>query len=405
MRDPEHKRARTDDRIAISELGCDLYLDGNACPPLDREAPCEPGVVGGAASDNDDPAHRTQALEAERTVRLRSDLGAHPRKRLRHGAALLVDLLEHEGLEAVLLARVHVPLNLGRGRTMRKPFDVEDRHPIGAQYGDLTVAEHSHLAGVRGESGDRRCDELLAVADPDNEWALATHTDERFRLIGAHRHERIVTFQIIERAANRIREIAVVIERDQVRDYLRVSVGAAFDQVSGEAGAQLEIVLDDAVEHDHEAAAGVGMGMRVLLGDATVRRPARVSDPGGDARRHRYRPRRGQGPDTARSRVGRQRNLERAEIADSAYALDLPILPPGDPSRVISTVLQAPEPLQQDILTALPADVADNPAHSCFSVRIAPRSRSVGCAFQQGRDAPETLQWEWGPIHRSASDR
>ena len=41
---------------------------------------------------------------------------------------------------------------------------------------------------------------------------------------------------------------------------------------------QIEVVLDDAVVHDDDAAGAVAVRMRVLLGRPAVRRPARVAD-------------------------------------------------------------------------------------------------------------------------------
>ena len=49
-----------------------------------------------------------------------------------------------------------------------------------------------------------------------------------------------------------------------------------------QALAQLAVVLDDPVEDDRElAAVAAGERMRVPLGDAAVRRPARVAEAGG----------------------------------------------------------------------------------------------------------------------------
>ena len=68
--------------------------------------------------------------------------------------------------------------------------------PAGA---DTTISPSSMYCTrrvSREERGDRRGEELLALAAPDDERALAARADEHVRLVDAHRDEREVAAQL-----------------------------------------------------------------------------------------------------------------------------------------------------------------------------------------------------------------
>ena len=117
-------------------------------------------------------------------------------------------------------------------------------------------------------------------------------------------------------------------------DDLRVGLGADRGTVSGHPAAQLDVVLDDAVEHDVDSFVAVSVRMRVRLGHAAMRSPAGVSDPGrrlvtvgADAREHE-----------CAIRDGR---AERDEVADRAYGLSVTgLVQQGDAGGVIAAVLE-----------------------------------------------------------------
>ena len=116
--------------------------------------------------------------------------------------------------------------------------------------------------------------------------------DEQARVVAVDRDEREVALELVEREPRRLDEVAVVVLLDQVRDRLGVRLGG--EDVSGlaQALAQLAVVLDDAVEDDRDLGGIVaGERVRVRLGDAAVRRPARVAEPGRRRRAARRRPR------------------------------------------------------------------------------------------------------------------
>ena len=139
-----------------------------------------------------------------------------------------------------------------------------------------------HAARVGEEGGDRRAEELLAVAAADDQRALLAGGDDHAGLVGGDRDERVVAAQPRVRRAHGVDEVvAVEMMRDEVGDHLGVGLrredGAGVQQLLLE----LDVVLDDAVDHDVDAVVGVEVGVRVGLVHAAVGRPARVADAGG----------------------------------------------------------------------------------------------------------------------------
>ena len=65
---------------------------------------------------------------------------------------------------------------------------------------------------------------------------------------------------------------------DQVRDDLGVGFGLELVPLRLQLVLQLEVVLDDAVVDDDDAAGAVAVRMGVLFGRPAVRRPAGVAD-------------------------------------------------------------------------------------------------------------------------------
>src|SRR6202044_3176397 len=119
--------------------------------------------------------------------------------------------------------------------------------------------------------------------------------------------------------------------------------------------------LDDAVVDDRDAVAGVGVGVRVGLVRLTVGGPARVADADGG--------------------LGRARGLSCrqlvAEVLDASRGfgdLESASADDGEASRVVASVLQPVQSLDEDWRHIPLADITDDPAHVTVSL---PRPRPM----------------------------
>ena len=195
----------------------------------------------------------------------------------------------------------------------------------------LAVCRVNDGARLAEERGDRRREEVLPLAEPDDERRLVANADEHVGMVVVDRDDREVALELRIDARERLREVAVVLLLEQVDDDFGVGLGG--ERVAGacEVVAQLHVVLDDPVEDDRQAA-GVAARerVRVALGDCAVRRPARVAEA------------------VMRVRAVRlDRGDEVVEVADRADVRELAVLAQRDPGRVVAPVLEAPQAFEE----------------------------------------------------------
>src|SRR5205814_29784 len=103
--------------------------------------------------------------------------------RLLHRLRLLVDLLEHERLVAALLGTLEIPVDLLRGRRLDLLAVDQDTHARRRDLDHLAVARMDDGARLTEERGDRRGEEVLPVAQPDDERSLVADADEQVGMV------------------------------------------------------------------------------------------------------------------------------------------------------------------------------------------------------------------------------
>jgi hypothetical protein len=131
---------------------------------------------------------------------------------------------------------------------------------------------------------------------------------------------------------------------DKVSDDLAVGLGRKLGALAFQLAPQLAEVLDDAVMHDGEP---IGrMRMRVVLGRAAVRRPARVAD-----------------ADRSGERIARELCFQILELAFGAPPRQHAVLERRHAGRIIAAIFEALERFDELRRDRLAADDSDDPAH------------------------------------------
>jgi len=268
-----------------------------------------------------------------------------------------VDLLEHEGVVATLLRGVLVPGDLLGITLLHVALGVGDRHVALVDRDDLVVLDAEGGARLGQEGGNGRSDEVLVLAQADDQRALLARRHQGVRLLTMHGDERVVAPELPECLAHRVGQVAVVVALDQVADDLGVGLGGEFVALRLQVPAQLRVVLDDPVEDDVDLVPAVPVGVGVLLGDPAVGRPARVAKPGGGL------------PLGDRDRAGRVRGLsldrlpQVGQVADGAHAVDAVIRDHRNAGRVIASVFELLQPGNQQIPARSVTYISDDAAH------------------------------------------
>ena len=171
---------------------------------------------------------------------------------------------------------------------------VEDPHARELNVDDVAFLEIDDLIGRAGERHRVRGQEVLTLAEPDDQRRSCPGPDDAMRLVAAEHRDRVCAAQLAHRRLHGRQKIAVIVTVDQMRDDF--GVGLAFKNVAEllQTPAQFLEILDDAVVHQGdsraarclvEAAASLhwaGRKVRVRVGRAgrAMRGPARVRDAG-----------------------------------------------------------------------------------------------------------------------------
>ena len=181
-----------------------------------------------------------------------------PEQRVAHRARLLVDLLQHEVAVAALLGLHRVPGDaLGRPRRPRRPVASVMRHRVGRDRHDLAVVQEEEVAGVGQEGRDVGGEEVLAFAEAHDQRRPEARADQGLRLVLVQEHEGVDPLELADGLAHRVLEGALVVVGHEVGDHLGVGLGhEACGPPPARRAFRAQVVLDDAVVDDHDAARG-----------------------------------------------------------------------------------------------------------------------------------------------------
>ena len=357
--DHHGQRAVAGQRIAIAILGSVVDVDAHPRELLDEELPHQRGMPGRPAGQEGDLLDGPQPFGGDVELAQQHGsavFGQAPGHRLADGPRLLEDLLEHEVLVARLLRRDRIPLDPFRGLRDRPPRKVGERHPRPRDDRHLAVAEEDDVRRVAAHRRDVRGEEELAATHADDDRRAVAHRDDLVRIAGRRQDQHEQAAELLQRAPDGVLEAVVaLLLLDEMRDDL--GVGLRLEAVAGrqQPALQVEVVLDDAVVHDDEAARAVAVRVRVLFRRTAVGCPAGVPDAVVAADRRR--------PQGLR---------QPRHLAGAAADRDLPVAHQRDAGRVVTPVLELAEALEQDGDHLTVADVADDAAHARPPTSIPP---------------------------------
>ena len=195
---------------------------------------------------------------------------------------LLVDLLEHEMLEAarvVLLGgRVQV---VDGGRHHGHALRLEMLPVVRRQHAHLMVVEVDDFLGEAGQGAGVAGEEAFAVADAEHQRAAQPGADDHARLQPADDGQAVGALEQRQHLRHGPDQtFAVEAAGDQVGDDLGVGVAVEDDALLLKLPFQSGIVLDDAVVDDGDDAVAADVRVGVAVVGGAVRGPARVADAG-----------------------------------------------------------------------------------------------------------------------------
>ena len=243
-------------------------------------------------------------------------------------------------------------------------------HPVLAhlQVHHVAFLEVDDLVGDAGQRHGVAREEPLALAlasaDAQHQRGAFARADDAARLVAAEDGDGVGAAQASHGALHGLEQVAFVELVHEVGDHLRVGLAREHVAARAQLGAQLVVVLDDAVVHEghlagrgaaavHEGARGLQrpgavreVGVGVVHGRSAVRGPAGVGDAGAGIQR-----------------LGIHLRLQLGHAGGAARALQRTPTVHGHAAGVVAAVLQALQALHEDGNDVARADRADDAAH------------------------------------------
>ena len=359
MRDEQADGLRVDDGVAVAELAGIVHLDGDAGEALDHELAGGGGVPAGAAGGDVDVAGVAEGLVGNLHLGEEDFAGVErdaAQGGVADGAGLLKDFLEHEVLVAALFRLDGIPEDALEGALDGVAVEVGELDALAGEDGHVAVGEEVEIAGVVEDAGDVGGDEVFAIADADDGGGSKAGDDDFVGVVGGEDAEGEGSGEALHGAADGVFEgngvagffVGGEFLLDEVGDDFGISLGYKFVALADELLFELEVVFDDAVVDDDEAAGAVAMGVGVFFGGAAVGGPAGMADAEG-----------------AVDGLLEEDVFELAELAGSAAELEaVAIAADGDAGGVVAAIFEAAESFNDDgddFRTV--ADVTDDAAH------------------------------------------
>ena len=287
LADGHDERVVVEHGLAVAELVAELHLDRHAGPLLDGVLGHHAGVGGRAARDDGDATDAAELLVAERRELgdLHPPLAHATAQGVRDRLGLLGHLLAHERRPAALLGGGRVPRDVERLDLDGVAGEVGDGDAVGGDRDDLVLADRHGALRVLDERGDIRAQEVLALAEADDQRRVAAGADHDAGLVAVHGEQGEGAVEARHGGAECLGELAdaAVLAAEQHGGDLGVGLALEGVALGEELVLQLGEVLDDAVVDEGESSVVAEVRVRVAVGRAAVRRPARVADAGAAA--------------------------------------------------------------------------------------------------------------------------
>ena len=337
--------------VAVAQLGGQVGLHRDAAELLDDVLAHAAGIEGGAAGGDHDLVDLLQVLIGQGEV-VQDDLplvDAGLDGGLQ-GVGLLHDLLEHEVVIAALLCGGNVPGDAGDLHLDLLADGIVHGDAVGGDVCDLPVLQVDHVLGVGHQGGDVGREVVLPHAHAQDQRGGMAGGDQAALFILAEDAQGVGALQTGHGLFDSLHQVALVVQIQQVDDDLGVGLALEPEALGLQLLPQGGIVLDDAVVDDGELVVVAHMGVCVCIGGFPVGGPAGVTDAGCT----------GHGVTTLDLCV------QVLDHADGFFHMDAVLSQNSDAGRVIASVLQLLQAIQQDGCCILGAGKADDTTHQRF---------------------------------------
>ena len=124
--------------------------------------------------------------------------------RVANRARLLVNLLEHEMLEAALFRQDRIPGDVLDLALHRPSVEIGEVHAVGRDHGHIAVGQKENVARVMQNRGHIRRDEVFVVAQPDHRRRPVARRHNLVGIVGRNHRQRKHAGELLHRLPHRV---------------------------------------------------------------------------------------------------------------------------------------------------------------------------------------------------------
>ena len=271
-------------------------------------------------------------------------------ERIAHGFRLLGYFFFHEMLIAALFGAVRIPGYMHEFFVYRLAVGIEKSNRSFADYCNLAVLHDGAVACIFEQSRDIGGEIVLPAAYADYQRAVFFGGKYLIRMI-AHQHcDGIRAAHALYDFQHGLKRISVIEAVEKLSENLRVGLRLKLPALLFKLGFEFKIVFDDAVMDEGDAPARTRMGMGVCIGRRAMGRPAGMT--------YTHAPLRGADFVELLLKVAYP-----ALRLDSGY---LPVSAYGDARRIVTSVLQLLQTIDQYRRRTVISNVTNNSTHILF---------------------------------------
>ena len=238
-----------------------------------------------AARGNHDSARRFPILAEFNFVKLNVNglfaiIHQARSERVSESLWLLVDFFEHKVRVSALFRARHIPLDMRRLANHFVSFRIEQINMVVVEDGDFILIEIVHIARVFKNGRNIARNEVLALAQADDERAFLSGGNHSVGVFRADHTERVASFKPVQSLQNGFKNLARLFVEiiEQVRDDFGVSLAFEHHALVLKPRLELCVVFDDSVMNDSDCSRNIRVRMRIQIARLAVSCPARMPD-------------------------------------------------------------------------------------------------------------------------------
>src|SRR5262245_1103597 len=160
----------------------------------------------------------------------------------------------------------------------RSAFEILQLNAIVADQREFAVIQKHDFPRIGKQWRNVGRDEVFARSEAQHERRALPGGDDLVAIDGRYHDDAEYAFNVAQCPADRLFQIAVEVTLDQMRQHF--GIGGSRESMTrlGELGFQCEVVFNDPIVRNEEAARAIAVRMRIVFARTSVSRPTSVAD-------------------------------------------------------------------------------------------------------------------------------